>query len=161
VKFRLVFLGTMAVALLLAQRRVWVIRGAGFLVLAALLAAADGLSGVLFRAPDWFGWAAFWLVPVGAGAAAWNSWLVSADAAGISRIVEDAGRTVWMPCEKSLEGYEFRPGDAHLRLRLKPAFTRCVILTFSSRRKHKKMELLKKLLFKRCPPLFPRPKFRI
>jgi hypothetical protein len=156
VGFRLVFLGTIALALLLMRRRVWVIRGAGFLALSAILAAADGLWGA-----KWVGWASFWLLPVAVGIVVRNSWVVSVDTSTVSRTVEDAGRALWMTGEKFANGYEFRPGRAHLVLRWRSVPGHCVILTFSSRPRHKKMELLKRLLFKKFPPLFPRPQFKI
>jgi len=156
VGFRLFFLGAIALSLLLMRRRVWVVRGAGFLVLCAILSAADGLW-----AAEWLSWAAFWFVPIVAGVAARNSWLVSADPSYISGTVVDAGRALWMTGEKFANGYEFYPGRARLAVRWRPVAGRCVILTFSSGPRHKKMELLKRLLFKKFPQLFPRPQFKI
>jgi hypothetical protein len=158
--FRIAFIAILVMALVLMVRHTWVIRGSGFLVLSSALCFADAVAEVL-GTQNWSAWAIFWILPIAVAMASRNVWIVSTNLITLALIVNDAGRTLWMPVRKNAAGFDFEAGTTHMTLRCQPVFSRWVILMFPSRPPNQKMDLLRKLLFKKFSPLFPRPKIRI
>ena len=138
-------LAWLAASGLLSLRRTWVVRGSGVLVAAAGWAAVAMLRGTAR-------WS--WIVPVMIGIAGRRSWLVRAD---LVPLIGEAARLLLLQAD----GYRIRSGAAEFALRYVSLGNRYGILTFPPASQSKKMVLLKQLMYKKLPPLWPRPKIRI
>jgi hypothetical protein len=156
---RYIFLATVCIGCLLSWRPAWILRGSGFLALSSILSVSDAVRVLLHTPRAWLAWGTFWIIPLSIGAVARNSWLVSADSAEVWRTLEDCARAVWLKSTRTTQGGVFGAEQALIQWRQFTA--RRGILTFPVKPYHKKMDLLKKLFYKKYQPLFPRLRIRL